>query len=107
MSHSFTPPTEDSVPAVYLGRDSYRPVPVLSQRLFRHYPQRTAGVNIYKLVDGSYTTTQPYPYIDASVQPGQPGDTTVLITYLGGHSYEVSDAEAAALTAAGYGANIT
>lgn len=31
----------------------------------------------------------------------------VVIAYYGGHSYEVSDAEASSLAAAGYGADVT
>lgn len=103
---TFTPPTEDAVPPVYLaGQDSYRPVPQLGQRLMRFYRARPQGVTIFKLTDGSYTTTQPYPYLDASVYPSD--EATVLVTYLGGHQYQVSAAEAAALTAAGYGSGIS
>lgn len=65
------------------------------------------SANVYKLLDGTYTETQPvsnaawtagWELLDTSV-----GDGGV---YYGGHSYEVSAAEAAALTAAGYGAYI-
>jgi len=52
------------------------------------------SANVFKLNDGTYTETQP-------TDP-----TRIAITYYGGHEYEVSAAEVAALTAAGYGASI-
>ena len=64
--------------------------------------------NVFKLLDGTYTETQP-----VSNAPFTAGwellDTTVGDggVYYGGHSYTVSAAEAAALTAAGYGPYIT
>lgn len=54
-----------------------------------------------KYTDGSYETTDAYPYIVDGV------GKTVAVAYTGGHSYVVSTAEAAALTAAGYGAYLT
>jgi hypothetical protein len=49
-----------------------------------------------------------YKLTDLSFTENQPGDmTTVAITYHGGHVHTISAAEAADLTAAGYGANIT
>lgn len=63
--------------------------------LLRYYSPGPRGVNVWKLVDGSYTETQPS---DASL---------VAYLYHGAHLHPVDDAEAAALTAAGYGANIT
>lgn len=102
----FTPPTELANPPIYVGGpDAYRPVPNMSQRLFRYYRARPAGKTIYKLADGSYTESQPGTYLDASVYPAD--EATVLVTYLGGHSYNVTAAEAAALTTAGYGSYIT
>jgi hypothetical protein len=54
--------------------------------------------NVFKLVDGSYTTTQPYdwPYAGA----------VIAFTYYGSHTYTVTQAEADALTAAGFGAGV-
>jgi hypothetical protein len=50
---------------------------------------------VFKLTNNSFTENQP-------------GDmTTVSVTYHGGHSHTVSAAEAALLTAAGYGSNLT
>lgn len=54
-----------------------------------------------KYTDGTYETTDAYPYIVDGV------GKTVSVAYTGGHSYVVSTAEAAALTAAGYGAYLT
>lgn len=53
------------------------------------------SANVFKLTNGTYTEQQP-------TDP-----TTIAITYYGGHEYPVTAAEAAALTAAGYGANIS
>jgi hypothetical protein len=100
--------------------------------LFRHYTSRQAGVNVYKLSDGTYVqdyptsensnTNIPYPYdpnwamglgvisyaydpVSNTVTEGVLSPYIVQI-YYGGHSYTVSTAEAAALTAAGYGGDI-
>lgn len=92
----FNPPTDDVVPPVYLSwPDHYRPVPRLSQRLFRHYKPRARGRNVYLLVGGTVTETQP---ADMS---------TVSKIFYGGHVEPVNDAEVTILTAAGYGAFIT
>lgn len=49
------------------------------------------GRNVFKLVDGSFTENQP-------------NDPAVIAkTYHGGHVHTLTDAEAADLTAAGYG----
>jgi hypothetical protein len=61
-----------------------------NQHPWRHFRATARGVNVHKLLDGTYTENQP-----ADV-------TTVSIWYLGGHSYTVDSTEAAALTAAGY-----
>jgi len=61
----------------------------------RRWPPHDRGHNVFKLTDGSYTEVQPSDM------------TTVDIEYLGAHIHTVTDAEAAALTAAGYSANIT
>lgn len=58
--------------------------------LFRHYRPWSAGLNVF-VVDGVVTTVEP----DYSL-------VTPDHVYLGGHIHEVSAAEAALLTAAGY-----
>lgn len=89
---AFQVPPQDLVPPVYVGPERYMPVPKLSARLFRHYKSRARGPNLFKLIDGTYTYNQPYPY----------DETTVAVTYYGGHIYTVDATEAAALTAAGF-----
>lgn len=54
-------------------------------------------VNVFKLKDGTYTETM----------GGTDFWSQVDTAYYGGHTYTVSAAEAIALTAAGYGANLT
>lgn len=67
----------------------------IEHRLFRYLHPGDRGRNVYKLTDNSFTENQP-------------GDmSTVAITYHGGHEHTITAAEASALTAAGYGANIT
>jgi dynein heavy chain len=63
--------------------------------LFRYAARRPRGDNLYRLVDGSYTITD----------PRRP--ELIVRTYLGGHDNFLSDDEVVELTTAGYGANIT
>lgn len=53
--------------------------------------------NVFKMNDGTYTENP----------SGNDFWSSVAICYYGGHSYTVSAAEAAALTAAGYGSSLT
>ena len=86
---TFTPPTDELV----VWADPYKTS--IEHRLFRFLHPGDRGRNVFKLTNNSYTENQP-------------GDmSTVAITYHGGHVHTISAAEAAALTAAGYGANIT
>lgn len=62
--------------------------------LFRHYRPWDAGTNIWLTVEGVVTTDQP-------------AGSDVLRTFHGGHVHEVDEAQAAALTAAGYGAYLS
>lgn len=97
----------------------------------RFMKARPRGVNVFKLNDGTYVqdtattensnTAVPYP-LDIN-SPGAPisrgfnpltgqeqaqyPTKWVVLTYYGGHSYSVTSAEAAALTAAGYGGRIS
>ena len=67
----------------------------LANRLAAHVQPTAKGRNVYLLNTGVYTENQP-------------GDmSTVAKTYYGGHDIEVTDAEVASLTAAGYGAYIS
>lgn len=83
------------------------------RRLFGNYSPHGRGINVWKLPDGTFTENQPYPLItpqdaqEGVLPSGQWDAVTYLYVYYGGHTYEVSEAEADALTAAGYGGNIT
>lgn len=82
---TFIPPTD---PRVYWSDRS-------DEGILSFLTPGPRGRNIYKLVNGAYTEYQP-------------GDMdTVAVLYHGGHIHPVTDDEAAALTAAGYGAYIS
>lgn len=67
----------------------------LANRLASHVAPTAKGRNVYLLTNGTYTENQP-------------GNMdTVAKVYYGGHDIEVTDAEVASLTAAGYGAYIS
>ncbi len=86
---TFNPPTDELVRFADPFDTS------IEHRLFRYLHPMERGRNVYKLTDDSYTENQP-------------GDmSTVAFTYHGGHVHTVSNAEAASLTAAGYGSYIT
>lgn len=96
----FTPPVDMIVPAVTMDPAEAQ-ANALGNRLFRHYGARARGRNVYRLVDGTVTETEPYPYVDASASLGVSAPT-VAATFYGGHSHRVSASDAAALAAAGY-----
>ena len=79
---TFTPPTF--------------PMPVAREGLWRFYTY-PVGFTVLKN-DGVYTQTK---------APLQEQIESADVAYIGGHTYTVSSDEAAALTAAGYGAQIT
>lgn len=86
---TFRPPSSGVVPLANAAtpRHQRRPFALM----VGHVP---IGVNVWKKTDGSYTQTQPLP-------------EDIAVTYHGGHDHSVSATEAAALTAAGYGAYLT
>lgn len=88
----FQPPTVNDVPRVL--PDSTGP----GYWLFRHYSPLPRGRTVLKAADGSYTTVD--------VPTGDQIAASVAV-YLGGHIYDITTAEAAALTSAGYGAGVT
>lgn len=95
----FTPPATDTVTTDYVGgNDIYFPVGPPLRRLLGRYRGELRAPNVFKLVAGGYTTAQPYD---------NPPGSVISYTYLGSHSYDVSTAEAALLTAAGFGAGVT
>ena len=60
----------------------------------KYWPAHYRGKNVWKKTDGTYTENQP-------------ASADIDIEYLGGHIHIVTSAEGDALTAAGYGANVT
>lgn len=64
----------------------------------RHYSALPRGRTVLKATNGTYSTVD-VPTVDQMA--------AAAAVYQGGHVYTVSTAEAAALTAAGYGAGIT
>lgn len=89
---TFQPPTANLTPLAPPGTGG------LEERLFRHYRPLKKGLTVIQRADGSWVTKE-YPLqeeLDAALR-----------YYLGGHVYTISQAEADALTAAGYGALIT
>lgn len=100
---TFFPPVTDRCPTDYIpagpgGNDVYYPSALPLRRLYGRYRGELRAPNVFKLVDGSYTTEQPYD---------NPPGSVIAYTYLGSHTYEVTADEAAALTAAGYGDGIS
>lgn len=100
---SFSPPATDRCPTDYLpagpaGQDRYYPSSLPLRRLLGRYRGELRAPNVFKLVAGGYTTSQPYD---------SPPGSVIAYTYLGSHTYTVTSAEAAALTAAGFGAGIS
>ena len=102
MPSTFTPPTVVGVPSVL---PTTRGVAAL---LFRHVAPMQRGVNIWKMPDGTYLVDQqPQKLSNADPDNHAEDAVTPVITYYGGHVYQVSDAEAAALTTAGLGAYLS
>lgn len=106
---TFTPPVNASgVPSVLPVGDPEQTA--LGYKLFRHYKARPEGVDVFLYSDGSARTTPP----DSRTSFWSAMDTTrttqpyVTHAFWGGHAPEtITTAEAALLTAAGFGANIT
>lgn len=88
----FQPPTVNATPVAPPGTRG------LEARLFRHYRPLKKGVSVLQRQDGTWYLKE-YPTqeeIDAS-----------LHHFLGGHVYTITDALAAELDAAGFGALIS
>lgn len=129
MSSTFTPPVASTFNPPVDWRDRGMPF-----RLFRHFASRARAVNVFKLSDGTYVQDNtsdtpvaitggnvPYPWnpddpsgpiaswTDATgvMQSQDHASPWIEAVYYGGHSYTVDSTEAAALTAAGYGACLT
>jgi hypothetical protein len=83
----FEPPTDDDV-SLTSHRDE------MADNLFRFYKPLKRGRNVWILNNGTVTENDP-----------SAGEFQTV--YYGGHIYNITQAEADVLTAAGYGANIT
>lgn len=93
---TFTPPSRVFVPTISAA------TPRWQQRPFAYFkPSIPRAANVWVWTNGFIGEQQPPVWIPTANQPG------VKKVYYGGGSYQVSDAEAADLTAAGYGPDIT
>lgn len=98
---TFTPPSRNAVPPVLptISADQSR----LARRLFRHYRSRPEGINVYYLSDGTITEDDPDGENVVWAQGDKVGATYVVTAWYGGHDdYQLTTAEATALTLAGY-----
>jgi hypothetical protein len=112
MTATFSPPATDRCPTDYVpagpaGQDRYYPSALPLRRLLGRYRGELRAPNVFRLTTAAaalynngvlYTTTQLYD---------NPPGSVIDYTYLGSHTYTVTDAEATALTAAGFGAGIS
>lgn len=101
----FTPPSPVLVPVISPA------VPKHQQRPFAYFkPSIPRGSNVWVNTNNYISTTQPAVWQETKIYDAKgnllsvtPG---VKKVYYGGRSYEITDTEAADLTAAGFGANI-
>jgi hypothetical protein len=91
----FRPPTDDFVALGVPPNDFDSQEARLAYGLFRHFGNEPRGRNVFLLADGTYTENEPNDI------------TTISKVYWGGSNNEVSAAEVASLTAAGYGEYIS
>lgn len=127
MACSITPPVVNDLSSIYIGPGAeqgwdmpshYRDVHPSMQRLMARYAQGRRGVNLFLMMDGTVTTTQP-PNWDPSNPTGpiargwnpftHTDDTTTLPAsqqvrkvFWGGCANPVTDDEQTLLEAAGY-----
>lgn len=85
---TFQPPSADTLPATVAGI----PGNGAAYLLLRHFKSRARGQSVLR-IGGVYGTYE---------HPTQDEIEAASEVYLGGHTYEVSDAVGSALTAAGY-----
>jgi hypothetical protein len=92
---TFRPPTDDfmvlGIPPKEFDSQEAR----VAYKLFRHFDAEPRGRNVFLLTDGTFTENEPNDI------------TTISKVYWGGSDNEVTAAEVASLTAAGYGAYIS
>lgn len=91
---TFTPPTDLTSQATDNSDDQFKHASLehrLANRLARFRKPTAKGRNVFYLVDGTYTETEP-------------ADATVISkVYHGGHIHVITSIEQDSLTAAGYG----
>lgn len=99
---SFEAPAVDGVPSILPSTRG------LQRKLFRHYRSRPEGVNVFIYSDGTVSESEPNGSTALWREADRTGDTEPTAPYVthvfwGGHEpEEVTEAEAALLTAAGY-----
>jgi hypothetical protein len=111
---TFCPPVTDRVPTDYVGgNDRYYPAAAPLRRLMGRYLGSLRAPNVYKIT-AAYQATYDLPNLYVDDGPtgfGQPYDnppgSAIDTVYYGSHCVPVTQAEADALTAAGYGAGIS
>lgn len=91
----FRPPTDDFLTLGVPPQEFDSAEARLAYSLFKHYEPEARGRNVFLLIDGTYTENEPNDI------------TTIRKVYWGGSNNEVTAAEVASLTAAGYGAYIS
>ena len=111
---SFSPPATDVVPADYVGgTDPYYPASKPLRTLWGRFRQPAKAPNVYKLTALGSSQFGGATYVsDGPGGVGQPYDwpfqgAVIAFTYYGAHTYPVTQAEADALTAAGFGSGVT
>lgn len=118
---TFQPPTVDDVPPVLAHQAAPWPRGPIEYRLFAHFKQRARGRTLILLktgcvVEGPFDWPPQLVNTDPSegngdvfTEQGLAGIpyTQIDQVFMGGHIYEISDAQATCLTTAGYGAGIT
>jgi hypothetical protein len=87
--HMFRPPTAFDGPTTLVGGDR------VANRLARFYRPRERGINVYKLVDSTFTQVDQSDY------------TNISKVYHGGHIHQLTEEEYADLLGAGYGEYLT
>src|SRR5688572_1895906 len=103
---TFTPPTEDGV--AWADPQSMDP----ADRLMRYYGTVETGVTVWRDSMGIYHRGQ-YPWAGGATYTthngpntlttsSQPGVLDAIEVYLGGHTYNITDAQALSLVAAGF-----
>ena len=97
-----TPPTVDRTAYVLPSTVG------LARRLFSHLHPIAQGVNVFKMPDGTYLTDmQPGNLSNPDPSRHEWDASAPAVTYYGGHVYTITDAEASALTVAGFGSYIS